>query len=678
MTVTTENVTDRSNPASSKLFWRITLGIFLSILLIEFVLLVYSWYGERSRLLIRLDESLLTVESLIDTTDPIPQLEQLLARTSNEIKNKLTGYIHVSNTGIESKGGNSLNLNAQVSQSNPALFDSVSGSYVRYFPLNTPNSQSLILSVDASWINSYMRGYVFRILGMVILISLFVTIACLFFLKPILINPLLRLDRLLVRGQRKGIEHAQANQGDLARTDELGSVFRSFNILRKQLLSAEEELVFQANHDVLTQLGNRRKLASEVEICLESYGKNGQVFSLMVMDLDHFKVVNDSAGHAAGDALLQIFSQKLGALVDENATVARLGGDEFAILLPSKNMEQAQIIAESVRNEVENFNFVWDENLYKVTISIGLAEVSEQLNTQESILFAADTCCLEAKGAGKNLIRTFDSEHLNVGVIGSQSLWISRIINALETDGFSLFTQSIVPIEKQSDEEHFEVLVRMKNPEGGLWFPDKFLPVAEKNNLMPKIDRFIVNKALLWLSEQVLVSDKEYCMNINLSASSLSDRRFREFLIERVSTTKDINHFVCFEMTESAAMTNADQVVGLLESLKSMGCRIALDDFGTGFSSLSQIRQLPLDYIKIDGSFVTEIVTNELDQAVVKSVSEIARVLNISTVAEFVETEEMVQTLQELKIDYAQGYLYSKPAPIEDRQQPDATSRKAA
>ena len=265
-----------------------------------------------------------------------------------------------------------------------------------------------------------------------------------------------------------------------------------------------------------------------------------------------------------------------------------------------------------------------------------------------------------------------------MSVIGSQSLWISRIINALETDGFSLFTQSIVPIEKDSDEEHFEVLVRMKNPAGGLWFPDKFLPIAEQNNLMPKIDEFIVNKALMWLTEQVSVNDKNYCMNINLSGSSLSDQRFRDFLIERVSTTQDINHFVCFEMTESAAMTNADQVVTLLEELKSMGCRIALDDFGTGFSSLSQIRELPLDYIKIDGSFVTHIVTNELDQAVVKSVSEIAKVLNISTVAEFVETEEMVRTLQGLKIDYAQGYLYSKPAPIEDRQQSDDSSRKAA
>lgn len=257
-------------------------------------------------------------------------------------------------------------------------------------------------------------------------------------------------------------------------------------------------------------------------------------------------------------------------------------------------------------------------------------------------------------------------------------MWISRIINALETDGLVLFTQSIVPIDKNFEEEHFEVLVRMINPEGGLWFPDKFLPAAEKNNLMPKIDQFIINKALLWLSEQVQFNDTNYCMNINLSASSLSDQRFREFLIERVSSTRDINHFVCFEMTESAAMTNSDQVIALLDELKNLGCRIALDDFGTGFSSLSQIQNLPLDYIKIDGSFVKEIVTNKLDQAVVRGISEIARVLNISTVAEFVETEEIVQALQDLKIDYAQGYLYSKPAPIEERQQSEGDSSKAA
>ena len=677
MTTDSVQLVTPDQQVNSKIFWRITLGIFLSILLIEFVLLVYSWYGERSRLLTRLDESLMTVESLIDTTDPIPQLEQLLSQNSRQ-KNKITGYIHISDDGIESRGGNTSNLKAQVSANKPVLFDSTSGKYVRYFPIDASGSQSLFLNIDASWINSYMEDYVWRILGMVVLISLFVTVACLFFLKPILINPLLRLDRLLVRGEQKGIEHAEANTKDLARTDELGSVFRSFNVLREQLLTAKQELVFQATHDVLTQLGNRRKLTTEVESCLELYESDGRTFSLMIMDLDRFKIVNDSAGHAAGDALLQILSEMFNSQVEDHETVARLGGDEFAILLPGKNLEQAHIIAENVRHEIEKFNFIWEENLYKVTVSIGIAEVSEQLATQESIIFAADTCCLESKRSGKNLIRRFDNENSNVSVIGSQSLWISRIINALETDGFSLFTQSIVPIEKDSDEEHFEVLVRMKNPAGGLWFPDKFLPIAEQNNLMPKIDEFIVNKALMWLTEQVSVNDKNYCMNINLSGSSLSDQRFRDFLIERVSTTQDINHFVCFEMTESAAMTNADQVVTLLEELKSMGCRIALDDFGTGFSSLSQIRELPLDYIKIDGSFVTHIVTNELDQAVVKSVSEIAKVLNISTVAEFVETEEMVRTLQGLKIDYAQGYLYSKPAPIEDRQQSDDSSRKAA
>ena len=678
MTTESEQLKIPNQQISSKIFLRIALGIFLSILLIEFVLLVYSWYGERGRLLARLDESLVTVESMIDITNPVPQLEQLLSQQSKDKKNKITGYIYVPEPGIESKGGNADNLGTQVSATNPAYFDSASASYTRYFSIDSSKGQNLVLSVDASWINSYMQGYVLRILGMVLLITLFVTVACLFFLKPILINPLLRLDRLLVRGEKKGIEHAVANTKDLARTDELGSVFRSFNLLRSQLITAKEELVFQANHDVLTQLGNRRKLSTVIESCIESYETDGQIFSLVIMDLDRFKIVNDSAGHAAGDSLLQLLSEMFLSQVNEQDTVARLGGDEFAILLPSQNLTQARVIAENVREKIEKFNFVWDECLYKVTVSIGIAEVSEQLSSQEAILLAADTSCLEAKISGKNLIRTFDNEHSNVDVIGSQSLWISRIINALETDGLVLFTQSIVPIDKNFEEEHFEVLVRMINPEGGLWFPDKFLPAAEKNNLMPKIDQFIINKALLWLSEQVQFNDTNYCMNINLSASSLSDQRFREFLIERVSSTRDINHFVCFEMTESAAMTNSDQVIALLDELKNLGCRIALDDFGTGFSSLSQIQNLPLDYIKIDGSFVKEIVTNKLDQAVVRGISEIARVLNISTVAEFVETEEIVQALQDLKIDYAQGYLYSKPAPIEERQQSEGDSSKAA
>ena len=673
-TVATETSIKR---VSSKIFWRITFGIFLSILLIEFVLLVYSWFGERNRLLERLDESLVTIESLLDTENRVFQLEHLLNQQNSKLKEKVTGYIYVSESGAESRGGKSAALHEQVSLDQPIYFNSDTGNYVRLFPADVSRKHSLVLGVDASWINTYMRSYVFRILGMVVLISLFVTIACLFFLKPILINPLLRLDRLLVRGQKHGIEHAKAYKKDLARTDELGSVFRSFNLLRGQLLTAEEELVFQANHDELTQLCNRRKFSTEIESCLEAFESNDQSFTLIAMDLDHFKTVNDTAGHAAGDALLEVVADKLNNLASENDTVARLGGDEFALLLPSKSLKESLTIAKKIRDEIENINFCWNDNLYKITVSIGLAEVSDRLNTQETILFAADTCCIEAKNSGKNLIRAYQDDDSTISAIGSQSLWISRIIRALEEDGFSLFTQSIVPIGDHSDEEHFEVLVRMKNPEGGFWPPNEFLPIAEHNNLMPKIDQYVVNKSLLWLSEQVSQNDRDYCVNINLSATSLSDQKFREYLLERVKACPEINRFVCFEMTESAAMTNYDQVLSLLENLKKMGCRIALDDFGTGFSSLSQIRQLPLDYIKIDGTFIKEIVANKLDQAVVKGVSEIAKVLKISTVAEFVETEDMLKALQELKIDYAQGYLFSKPVPIEERQQPDG-ARKAA
>ena len=222
-----------------------------------------------------------------------------------------------------------------------------------------------------------------------------------------------------------------------------------------------------------------------------------------------------------------------------------------------------------------------------------------------------------------------------------------------------------MPIDPESDEEHFETLVRMKNPEGGIWTPDKFLPVAERNSLMPKIDQWVTDRSLEWLTEMDMAPETNFCMNINLSAASLSDHNFLEYLSQKVSTTTNINHFVCFEMTESAAMSNYEQTVQFLNDLKRHGCSIALDDFGTGFSSLSHIRKLPLDYIKIDGVFIQEIATNELDQVLVKSVADIAKVLNIRTVAEFVDTDDALEMLGRLQIDYAQGYLFSKPEPIE-------------
>ena len=790
----------------SRIFWRIAAGIFVSILLIEFALLLFSWFTERERLIERLDETVSTVVGSLDQENPVPQLRNLLDKQTADTNYKISGFIHLSASGVRTTGGNIEDITRSVSLTKPEIYDSSADAYFKLVSLDstTSNKQQLWLRVDAHWLSKYMRGYVVRILGMVILISLFVTLACLFFLQPILLNPLLRLNRLLVRGESKGIESAIAEPLDLRRKDELGSVFRSFNLLRDQLVQAKvssaevtdrfeqlasmgadcfweldrlteftyvagdtqklfnlhpddikgqtidqfvtsmasrmpdadsvipsllngefwegkiykeesgkglptavriasvprmtsdggidgfrgtikdvtkevqlsEELVFQATHDELTRLCNRRELSNRLQIALDQFKADGTTFSFMVLDLDHFKTINDASGHLAGDTLLKTISDTLVSLVDEGDVVARLGGDEFAIILQSKGADEARRVAEYIRDSIEKLPFVWEQNAYSLSVSIGLAEVSVALDTPENITTSADSCCIVAKRNGRNQVRVYSADEESEKLLKNESLWISKIMESLETDKFSLFRQLIVPVDPDSDEDHFEILVRMQNPEGGFYTPDKFLPIAERNDLMPKIDQWVADNSLLWLTRQNLAPDSNFCMNINLSAASLSDHNFREYLRNRVSATTAVNHFVCFEVTESAAMTNYQETVSFLQDLKEQGCTIALDDFGTGFSSLSHIRTLPLDYIKIDGVFIQEIVNNQLDQAVVSSVASIAKVLNIRTVAEFVDSNEALQKLRELEIDFAQGYLFSKPEPLQDLD--SASESKAA
>lgn len=794
------------NPGS-RIFWKIAAGIFISILMIESVLLLYSWFTERSRLLTRTGESLATVVSLLDDHAPAAQLERLLSDESPVQTLKLVGFNYQQADGIEIQGGETASILTLVNANKLTHYDSTNNRYTQYFPADGTHD-SFRLRVDTSWINSYMRTYVWRILGMVTLISLFVTIACLILLKPLLINPLERLDQLLVRGQKRGIGSATPESRDVTRADELGSVFRSFEHLRSQLVSAEvekalistrfeefanlgadcfwevdtdmrftyaagdtlrvfgvrpeeimgrpsselldalgtregndqtitatlrhegewegtiypeslnseetaaitvrmlsipfradsgniigyrgtvtdiseetrlsAELTYQATHDELTGLSNRREMANQLQLSIEKYRASGENFALLALDLDRFKLINDSCGHAAGDMLLRSLAVKLLTVVDENDKVARMGGDEFAVLLRDSDAQRSEELAEKIRMMIADFRFIWNNETHRFSASIGVAQASDELLTQEALTFAADTCCLSAKRNGKNQVIHYSNMDSDLTMFRDEAEWISRIMYALENDQFSLFRQTISPVLSKQPEDHFEILLRMENGEGGYWPPNLFLGAAERNDLMPEVDAWVVNKSLEWLEKQTLSDDIDFCMNINLSGASLSDSKFREFLLQRVADNSQLNRYICFEMTETVAMASFDETVALLDKLKLQGCKVALDDFGTGFSSLSHIRDLPLDYIKIDGTFIRDIVNNELDQTVVKSVADIARVLNIKTVAEFVEDEETLKLLEDMEIDYAQGYLFAKPEPLDDTDNADGYSAKAA
>jgi len=438
------------------------------------------------------------------------------------------------------------------------------------------------------------------------------------------------------------------------------------------------ELTYQATHDELTGLSNRRELGNQLQLSIENYKASDEHFALVMLDLDRFKLVNDSCGHAAGDMLLRSLAVKLQTVVDEKDLVARMGGDEFAVLLRNSDAQRSEKIAESIRSMIEEFRFIWNNETHRFSASIGVAQASDELLTLEALTFAADTCCLSAKRNGKNQVINYANMDGEVSMFRDEAEWISRILYALEHDQFSLFRQTISPVLSKQPEDHFEILLRMEDGDGGYWPPNLFLGAAERNDLMPEVDAWVVNKSLEWLETQTLSDSVDFCMNINLSGASLSDSKFRDFLLKRVDDNKHLNRYICFEMTETVAMASFNETVSLLDKLKLQGCKVALDDFGTGFSSLSHIRDLPLDYIKIDGTFIRDIVNNDLDQTVVKSVADIARVLDIKTVAEFVEDEETLKLLEDMEIDYAQGYLFAKPEPLDDRGNFDLESTKAA
>ncbi len=791
----------------SPIFWRITAGVFASILFIEILLLVYSWSTERERLITRLDDSVTTLASLLDLDNPLPQLDQLLSSHNTNENFSVIGYTYESTDGVVTSQGSTDRINLPLSANDSGQFDHRTKTYLSTTSRTVANkgTDKIGLQIDASWVNQYMADYVKRIVGMVILISLFVTGACLLILTPLLINPLQRLNNLLIRGEKQGIRSAKSNPQDLSRSDELGSVYRSFDLLRYNLIHSEEaknsvterfedfanlgadcfweldnnlkftyfsgdvnrvlslnsdqiigqsyisllstlgssvplsntisrsiakqdlwegtiipetnidnspihvrivsstcldatgklvgirgtiaditkekdleaELKYKATHDVLTGLHNRRELETQLKLSVEKYKKQGTEFSLMIMDLDKFKLVNDGGGHAAGDALLNIFAKIIKTQLANKGFVARLGGDEFAAIIRTKELTEVKEIAENIRQAIENHTFTWNQVSYNVGLCVGVASVSDTLDNPEAISLAADSCCMKAKQAGRNQVKVYSEADGAVHLFKEEAIWISRINKAINEDTFVLFQQPIVRINNPKGENHFEILVRMLNPEGGIWTPNLFLPVAEQHNLMPKIDQWVVTNAIKWLKTQSIENDSNFCMNINLSAESLGNSRFCNFLLDHLKQNKSLNKYICLEMTETAAMVNFQETLAFLTRLKELGCLIALDDFGTGFSSLSHIRELPLDYIKIDGVFVQEIMNSELDQTLVKSVAEIAKVLQINTVAEFVDSEAALEMLGELNIDYAQGYLFSKPQELPIDSDPEELPKAA-
>ncbi|HHI76266.1 MAG TPA: EAL domain-containing protein [Gammaproteobacteria bacterium] len=425
-----------------------------------------------------------------------------------------------------------------------------------------------------------------------------------------------------------------------------------------------EILSWQATHDDLTSLINRREFERRLQQLIEQrVGDTRHV--LLYLDLDQFKLINDNCGHDAGDHMLRQLTSRLGTRLRNTDTLARLGGDEFAALLPHCSVENGRRIAEDLRELVRNFRFEWNGRTFGVGVSIGLVCLDEQILSITDALTAADSACYIAKENGRDQVVIYrpsgDEEQRRREEMSQTAL----IREALEQDRFCLWAQPIMPIEPGADDWGIEILVRMLDENGGTIAPGAFIPGAERYNLMSHIDRWVLRALCRHWQAQPRLFERLDKIAVNLSGQSVANDEFLDFVIAQVEDNGLPWGRLCFEITETAAVSSIEKARHFIETLRERGARFALDDFGSGLSSFAYLKQLPVDYLKIDGAFVKDMEHDRIDAAMVRSIAEIGRAMQLRSIAEFVENERVVALLREARVDYAQGYGICRPMPLE-------------
>lgn len=426
---------------------------------------------------------------------------------------------------------------------------------------------------------------------------------------------------------------------------------------------AEEQLNYQSTHDSLTGLVNRREFERRTEQLLSDSKQQNKFHALCYMDLDQFKVVNDTCGHAAGDEMLRQIAVLLKGAVRDNDTLARLGGDEFGILMEHCSPENAHRVTTAIQAAIEEYQFVWEKSSFRVGVSIGLVQITDKTNNLTELLKVADVACYMAKDKGRNRIHVHCDEDAELVERQGEMHWVNRLQHALDEDRFCLYAQMIQPL-KESEGEHFELLIRMVGEDGDIIPPGAFLPSAERYNLMCPLDKWVITNAMRLLKAHPEFLNRIDFISINLSGQSITDERFLEFVLKEIRSLKNSATKVCFEITETAAISNLLLAGKFISELRKFGCRFALDDFGSGLSSFGYLKNLAVDYLKIDGAFVKDIVCDPIDRAMVKSINEIGQVMGMETIAEFVENEEIKTMLKEIGVNYAQGFAIHKPQPF--------------
>ncbi len=420
-------------------------------------------------------------------------------------------------------------------------------------------------------------------------------------------------------------------------------------------------LSYHASHDILTGLVNRREFENRLERALKSAKAREASYAVCYLDLDQFKIVNDSCGHSAGDALLGQLGALLKSKIRWRDTLARLGGDEFGVLLESCSLEEAMQTAESLRMAISDYRFMWEDRSFRLGVSIGVVPITADNDDVAGLLSAADSACAAAKEAGRNRIHSFQENDIDLMRRRREMQWAARINTALEENRFELFRQTIQPLQAEEEGAHYEILLRMRDENGGIISPGLFIEAAERYGITPSIDRWVIRTAFRWLVSEADERERLSLCSINLSGQSLGDDKFLPFVTDQFRMSGLDATKICFEITETAAIASYSQANRFINALKELGCKFALDDFGTGLSSFGYLKHFPVDYLKIDGSFVKEILHDPIDREMVRSINEIGHLTGKQTIAEFAENEEIITMLRGMGIDYAQGYGVSEP-----------------
>ena len=433
----------------------------------------------------------------------------------------------------------------------------------------------------------------------------------------------------------------------------------------EEVSRSQAQFRYQASHDALTGLINRHEFERKVKGLISSTHMDKGENALCFMDLDQFKVVNDTCGHIAGDELLRQLGDVLQDAVRHSDTLARLGGDEFGILMEHCTLAQAQRAVTAIQQTIQDFQFSWEGQAFRIGVSIGLVAISEATPSLTELLKQADAACYMAKDLGRNRIHVYNPDDTQMVLRQGEMQWVSRINQALEENRFTLYAQSIVPLDKSTD-MHYEFLLRMIDERGEIVSPVTFLPAAERYDLMHKLDIWVVGHVFALLANHPQLVERVRFFSINLSGQSITNVNFLDLVISQIKELNLEPGKICFEVTETAAISNLRAATHFISSLRELGCLFALDDFGSGLSSFGYLKNLQVDYLKIDGIFVKDIADDPIDHAMVKSINDIGHVMGMKTIAEFVESNKIKSMLKKLGVDYAQGYEIGRPQPFEE------------